>query len=77
MKSQDWSAPPNSLVECPVDGCKHQGELITKYHLRNEHGLERSEVEAIYGMPEVISIKPSYQEHTPKSWNSTSKGMML
>lgn len=41
------------LYQCPVEGCKHMGTVITKVHYRNVHNLEREKAEKKYGKPTI------------------------
>lgn len=48
-----WSAKSfENVVVCPVPGCHHQGGIITKVHCRTVHGMEREEIEKLYGLPQ-------------------------
>ena len=57
--AMNWAAPGmGAVVKCPVEGCSHTTvNLITKAHLRIEHGLTREEVAAKYGYPEIVKMK--------------------
>lgn len=48
-----WSSKSSeSMVVCPVPGCNHKGQIITKVHCRMAHGMEREEIEKLYGLPQ-------------------------
>ena len=44
-----FHANANEMVKCPVPGCEHLGEVITKAHCRIEHGLTQDEVRELHG----------------------------
>lgn len=50
----NWYAPSSELLKCPVPGCNHMGNIITKIHCRLEHGMTRDEVGIRYGMPKRV-----------------------
>ena len=52
-----WSAYANERVQCPVPGCGHIGDTITKAHCRLQHGIEREEVQQKHGKPFRIIAK--------------------
>ncbi|GLC88673.1 hypothetical protein [Lysinibacillus piscis] len=54
MRLEYWHAEQNGLVRCPVTGCHHIGTVITKTHLRLEHGLTRDEVQNQFGFPKKV-----------------------
>ena len=58
--SNSWSAQSSGQLRCPVPGCTHKGDIITKLHCRNVHGMERDEVKARYGMPIVVGEKSGF-----------------
>lgn len=48
-----WSSKSfESMVVCPVPGCNHKGQIITKVHCRLVHGMEREEIGKKYGLPQ-------------------------
>ncbi len=57
--SDTWFSPGmDSAVKCPVEGCLHTStNVITKAHLRIEHGMTREEVAEKYGYPEILDSK--------------------
>ena len=76
-KSESWYANTNKGVRCPVPGCTHAGEGITKVHCRNVHGMEREEVKELYGMPEIVESKGEIVSHNNgrSKWYSVDTGM--
>lgn len=63
MANSSWNSMGDELVKCPVDGCHHIGQIITKAHCRIEHGMTRDEVRKKYGFPKrVIMLKRSQIE---------------
>ncbi|AHN22716.1 hypothetical protein [Lysinibacillus varians] len=55
-----WSSKGNELLRCPVEGCNHIGQVITKVHCRSEHDMTKDEVKEKFGYPKrVIMLKPS------------------
>lgn len=77
LVSISWFSGTNRGLRCPVEGCEHVGEVITKAHCRIVHGMEREEVNKKYGMPIIVEGKPLQEINTQKSsqWYSTSNGM--
>jgi len=78
--SDSWFAGTNAALKCPVEGCKHVGEVITKAHCRIAHNMERNEVSKKYGMPTIVEskavgIKEPYGIKNSNKWYSTSTGM--
>lgn len=75
--SLSWFAGTNKGLKCPVPGCTHVGEVITKAHCRIVHGLEREEVKDRYGMPQIIESKGEIlsERNGRAKWYSTSNGM--
>lgn len=61
-------------VRCPVEGCSHTTvNLITKAHLRIEHGMTREEVAAKYGYPEIVKVKGFIaSDNASKLYNSVA-----
>ena len=60
-------------VKCPVDGCGHAGDGITKYHLRTAHGMTREEVVKRFGYPTTIETKSAIlSENNARVWNSVA-----
>lgn len=57
-RSIGWSSSAGNMVKCPVSGCEHIGQMITKVHCRNVHNLERYEVKKLYGMPFLVPYNP-------------------
>ena len=50
-----WSSDAsNKLVQCPVTGCGHIGQIITKAHFKIHHDITRDEAEKRFG--EAISV---------------------
>lgn len=39
------------IVECPVPGCHHTGDVLTNHHCVSVHSMTRSEVLATFGHP--------------------------
>lgn len=56
-KINPWVAKPNQYVMCPVPGCQHFGNIITKAHCRIAHKLTRDEVKETYGVPSEVKMK--------------------
>jgi hypothetical protein len=54
---ENWSAMANERARCPVEGCIHVGDIITKAHLRLEHGMTREQVEKQCGRPYRVIAK--------------------
>ena len=77
LMSNSWFAGTNKGLKCPVDGCNHVGQVITKVHCLLVHGMERHEVAAKYGMPTIMESKGEIlSENNGRSkWYSTSIGM--
>lgn len=57
IRSNLWSSDGGTLIRCPVEGCAHTGDIITKAHLRMAHGLTREEVKKQYGMPYKVKYR--------------------
>lgn len=56
-RSNSWSARGvGIMVRCPVPGCEHTGNIITKAHCRLVHNMERDEVKKKYGMPYNVKV---------------------
>lgn len=56
-RSNSWSARGvGIMVRCPVPGCEHTGNIITKAHCRLVHHMERDEVKKKYGMPYNVKV---------------------
>ena len=71
--SDSWHARHNNKLMCSVPGCNHVGEIITKVHLREVHGLTREQVKEMYGMPIVQVAKEGFGTAVNMDrWNSTS-----
>lgn len=51
-RAVSWSS--NRLLRCPVPGCTHAGNIITKAHCKMVHGMTREDVRKEYGMPYKI-----------------------
>ena len=67
-----WNARHNNILQCPVPGCNHVGEIITKAHLKT-HGLTREECKALYGMPIIKNHKEGFRTScNVDKWNSVS-----
>ena len=77
MISNNWFAGTNKGLKCPVEGCNHVGEVITKAHCRIVHGMEREEVRKRYGMPIVVESKGEIVSHNNgrTKWYSVDTGM--
>lgn len=45
------------FVKCPVKGCTHTGDIITKAHFRLNHNISREEAGEIYGGALQIKYK--------------------
>lgn len=58
--SNSWSAPNGSRLRCPVPGCTHTGDIITKLHCRTAHNMEREEVKKKYGMPIIVGVRSGF-----------------
>lgn len=56
-RSNGWSSDGGTLIRCPVEGCTHTGDIITKAHCRMVHGMEREEVKKKYGMPYKVKYR--------------------
>lgn len=53
-----WSSTGlNSVLQCPVPGCGHKGQIITKAHCRMSHGMSREEIKKKYGMPIKVDVR--------------------
>lgn len=60
-------------VKCPVDGCEHVGDGITKVHLRMAHGMTRDDVIKRFGYPTIVETKGTLvSENNSRVWNSVS-----
>ena len=71
--SDSWYSRNNASLQCPAPGCTHKGDIITKLHCRNVHGMERDDVKERYGMPIVVSVKSGFGGASNSNlWNSTS-----
>lgn len=70
-RSQGFYAISNEKVKCPVPGCLHTGDVITKVHCRDAHGLERGEVKELYGTP--YRILPTQAMYS-REFNTYSNG---
>lgn len=69
--SPNWTAGPSELLRCPVEGCTHTGEIITKAHCRMAHNMTRDEVKKQYGMPVIVEGKGAIlSENNGRKWNS-------
>lgn len=73
--SKTWFSPGfNTQISCPVDGCIHRGQVITKAHLKNEHDMTREEVVKKYGYPEInAKSAPIMNGSSERKWNSVSQ----
>ncbi|MGE7545034.1 hypothetical protein [Sporosarcina newyorkensis] len=56
-----WHAKGNERIRCPFPDCTHIAEVITKIHCRLEHGMERHEVEKLYGLPKSVFVKHPFK----------------
>lgn len=54
---EKWSSAGNEMIMCPHENCIHTGHVITKAHCRMEHGMEREEVQKLYGFPKRVIRK--------------------
>ena len=72
-----WFAGTNKGLKCPVEGCNHVGEVITKAHCRIVHGMEREQVRERYGMPIVVESKGEIVSHNNgrTKWYSVDTGL--
>lgn len=72
--STTWFAPGfDKSVICPVDGCGHAGNYISKVHCRFAHNMTRDEVQKKYGYPEITNTKGKIvSDNNPKRWNSVA-----
>lgn len=71
--STSWSTCSSGMLRCPVPGCKHTGDIITKAHCRIAHNMEREEVKKKYGMPIIVGVKAGFGGASNiNKWNSTS-----
>ena len=71
--SNSWSASNSNRLRCPVPGCTHKAEIITKAHCRIEHDMERDEVKKKYGMPIIVEAKAGFGGASNRGkWYSTS-----
>ena len=72
--SKTWFAPGlEKSVICPVDGCDHAGQYISKAHCRIVHGMERDEVAKKYGYPEITNTKGFIaSDSNMRKWNSVT-----
>ena len=71
--SNSWRAKSSSQLRCPVPGCTHTADIITKAHCRTVHNMEREEVRERYGMPIVVGVKSGFGGASNINlWNSTS-----
>lgn len=73
--SMNWMSPGmGASVRCPVEGCFHTSvNLITKAHLRLEHGMTRKEVVEKFGYPEITKAKGFIvSDNSKKLYNSAA-----
>lgn len=42
------------LLYCPHPNCGHFGLIITKFHCRDAHNMEREELFKLYGAPKSV-----------------------
>ena len=77
MISNTWFAGTNKGLCCPVPGCTHTGEVITKAHCRIVHGMERETVRKKYGMPVIVESKGEIISHNNgrSKWYSIDTGL--
>ena len=77
MISTTWFAGTSKGLKCPVPGCTHVGEVITKAHCRIAHDMERTEVAKQYGMPVIVESKGQILSHNNgrAKWYSVDAGM--
>lgn len=45
------------MERCKFPGCNYVADFISKAHCRIEHGMERSEVEKLYGQSHPTKVK--------------------
>lgn len=74
--SDSYSSDHSSYLKCSYPGCSHQCEILTKYHCRSEHGMEREEITKMYGMPTIVARKSGFLgiKHARDRYYSISKG---
>lgn len=71
--SNSWNSQHGGQLKCPVQGCTHTGDIITKLHCRTAHNMEREEVKKKYGMPIIVGVKAGFGGASNSNrWNSTS-----
>lgn len=76
MINTSWFAGTSRGVKCPVPGCNHVGEVITKAHCRIVHGMDRKEVAKKFGMPIIVESKGAIlSDNNGRKWYSTELGM--
>ena len=46
-----WTSVGNEQITCPVPGCGHTGDVLTKAHFRIVHNMTRDEAGELYGYP--------------------------
>lgn len=56
-KTHPFYGKQNNLVRCPVPDCGHIGSFISKIHCRDAHGMEREEVQELYGLPTQLGTR--------------------
>ena len=74
--SSYWFAGAHGQLKCPVPGCNHVAEVITKAHCRIVHGMEREDVKKAYGMPTIVERKGAIlSENNGRKWYSIDSGL--
>ena len=46
----DWMVD-RGVLKCPHPDCEHVAPIITEHHCRLEHGLQRKQIQVLYGKP--------------------------
>lgn len=75
--SSNWHSVGGDFLKCPYPGCSHTGEIITKYHCRNNHGMERDEMGKEYGFPVVVTGIGIIVRQNPNRWYNTGTGYRI
>ena len=53
---------------CPYPGCKHTGEIITKYHVKTEHEMERDDLYEKHGKHKMVQMDPKKLRNNMKNY---------
>lgn len=51
------------LKMCPVPGCHHMAEILTRVHFRQEHNMERADALKKYGEPKRLEKKSGFSDY--------------